>query len=87
MLLLRPERFYCALAVSATIRIILTKIWNRSGIAVQWNVGFKVELHTSHTILYRRGVDGTDASDGTDPSDEADASAIILIYLQGFSTD
>ena len=32
-------RFYCALAVSATIHVILTKISNRSGIAVQWNVG------------------------------------------------
>ena len=32
-------RFYCALAVSATIRVILTKISNRSGIAVQWNGG------------------------------------------------
>ena len=30
-------RFYCALAVSATIRVILTKISNRSGIAVHWN--------------------------------------------------
>ena len=30
-------RFYCALAVSATIHVILTKISNRSGIAVQWN--------------------------------------------------
>ena len=33
-------RFYCALAVSATIRVILTKISNLSGIAVQWNGGF-----------------------------------------------
>ena len=33
------HRFYCALAVSATIRVILTKISNRSGIAVQWNGG------------------------------------------------
>ena len=33
--------FYCALAVSATIRDILTKISNRSGIAVQWNWGFR----------------------------------------------
>ena len=32
-------RFYYALAVSATIRVILTKISNRSGIAVQWNGG------------------------------------------------
>ena len=32
-------RFYCALVVSATIRVILTKISNRSGIAVQWNGG------------------------------------------------
>ena len=38
-LLLRPGRFYCALAVSATIRVILTKISNRSGIAVQWMGG------------------------------------------------
>ena len=32
---------YCALAVSATIRVILTKISNRSGIAVQWNKGLR----------------------------------------------
>ena len=32
---------YCALAVSATLRVILTKISNRSGIAVQWNGGAK----------------------------------------------
>ena len=32
-------RFNCALAVSATFRDILTKISNRSGIAVQWNGG------------------------------------------------
>ena len=32
-------RFYCALVVSATIHVILTKILNRSGIAVQWNGG------------------------------------------------
>ena len=32
-------RFYCALAVSATIHVILIKISNRSGIAVQWNGG------------------------------------------------
>ena len=38
-LLQRPGRFYCALAVSATIRVILTKISNRSGIAIQWNGG------------------------------------------------
>ena len=37
-----PLRFYCALAVSATIRVILTKISNRSGIAVQWNVGLRL---------------------------------------------
>ena len=34
-------RFYCALAVSATIRVILNKISNRSGIAVQWNGGLR----------------------------------------------
>ena len=33
-------RFYCALVVSATIRVILTKILNRSGIPVHWNGGF-----------------------------------------------
>ena len=38
-LLLRPRRFYCALAVSVTILVISTKISNRSGIAVQWNGG------------------------------------------------
>ena len=32
-------RFYCALAVSAMIRVILTKILNRGAIAVQWNGG------------------------------------------------
>ena len=37
-------RFYCALAVSATIRVILTKISNLSGIAVQWNGGLKDKL-------------------------------------------
>ena len=31
--------FYCALAVSATIRVILIKISNRSGIAVLWGGG------------------------------------------------
>ena len=31
----------CTLAISATIRRILTKISNRSGITVQWNVGFR----------------------------------------------
>ena len=36
-------RFYCALAVSATIRVILIKISNRSGIAVQWGVLVKKE--------------------------------------------
>ena len=37
--------FYCALklAVSATIRRILTKISNRSGIAVQWNIVNKTD--------------------------------------------
>ena len=33
-------RFCCAVAVSATIRVILTYISNRSEIAVQWNGGF-----------------------------------------------
>ena len=32
-------RFYCALAVSAMIHRILTKISIRSGIAGWWNVG------------------------------------------------
>ena len=32
--ILRHRRFYCALAASATIRVILTKIPSRSGIAV-----------------------------------------------------
>ena len=30
---------YCAFAVSAKIRVILTKILTRNGIAVQWNAG------------------------------------------------
>ena len=34
-----PTRFYCALGVSAAFRVILTKISNRSGNAVQWNGG------------------------------------------------
>ena len=34
-----PIRFYCALGVSAAFRVILTKISNRSGNAVQWNGG------------------------------------------------
>ena len=37
---LHCRRLYCTLAVSATIRVILTKISNRSRIAVQWNGGF-----------------------------------------------
>ena len=49
-----PMRFYSALAVSATIRVILTKISSRSGIAVLWNGGFKVIIvsrtyHISYT--------------------------------------
>ena len=47
-LLLRPWRFYCALAVSVTIRVILTKISNRSGIVVQWNGGLR---HLNHLKL------------------------------------
>ena len=38
-LLLRPWRFYCALAVYVKIHVILTKISNRSESAVQWNGG------------------------------------------------
>ena len=38
-------RFYCALAVSVTIRVILTKLSNRSGIAVQWNGGLRNEFN------------------------------------------
>ena len=34
-----PIRFYCALGVSAAFCVILTKISNRSGNAVQWNGG------------------------------------------------
>ena len=34
-----PIRFYCALGVSAAL--ILTKISNRSGNAVQWNGGIR----------------------------------------------
>ena len=36
---LRSWRFCCALGVSAAFRVILTKISNRSGNAVQWNGG------------------------------------------------
>ena len=49
-----PLRFYydndasttllCALGVSATICRILTKLSNRSEIAVQWNVCFKIKM-------------------------------------------
>ena len=39
----RHRRFYCSLAVSATFRVVLTKISYLCGIAVQWNGGlFKV---------------------------------------------
>ena len=48
-LLLRPWRFYCALAVYVKIHVILTKISNRSESAVQWNGGgggvIIVEVH------------------------------------------
>ena len=55
--------FYCALAVSATIRVILTKISNHSGIAVQWNGGFRkynfvtslyAKHYVKHNIKYHR---------------------------------
>ena len=56
--LLHVLRFYYALAVSAAIRVILTIISNRSGIAVQWNgvldfVGL-LNLHQSHYTIYFR---------------------------------
>ena len=38
------RRFYCSLSVSATILVILAKISNRSGMAVQWNRGFSEHL-------------------------------------------
>ena len=48
-------RFYCALVVSATIRVILTKISNRSGIAVQWNGGFNTfHMKYSETSWQRK---------------------------------
>ena len=54
MPILRPRRFYCALAVSATIRVFLTKISNRIGIAVQWNGGGGVKnLEKRTTYLVR----------------------------------
>ena len=37
-------RFYCALAVSAMIRVVLTKIMNRSGFAIQWKGGFSFSI-------------------------------------------
>ena len=49
MLLLRC---YCAFAVFATIRVILTKISNRSGIAVQWNGG--LSLHPVRYTPFRK---------------------------------
>ena len=52
-LLLRRTRFYCALAVSATIRVISTKISNRSRIAVQWNGGGSVLQDESHHLNYQ----------------------------------
>ena len=52
-LLLPPWRFYCALAVSVTIRVILTNILNRSGIAVQWNGGLNQHGKISCSNLYK----------------------------------
>ena len=51
-LLLRPRRFYCALAVSATINVILTKISNRMGKSKQWNGGGGVKniFRTMHRL-------------------------------------
>ena len=44
-------RFYYVLAVSTTIRVILTKISNRSGIAVQWYMYWGLRRITRSTIL------------------------------------
>ena len=56
----RLLRFYCALAVSATIRVFLTKILNRSGIAVQWNGGLRNKCSFFYNmfiyIVYFKGV-------------------------------
>ena len=38
----RHRRFYCSLAVSATFCVVLTKISNLCGIAVQWNGGLRL---------------------------------------------
>ena len=45
-------RFYCALAVSATIRVILTKISNRSGMAIQWIGGLRKKENWLHLFSY-----------------------------------
>ena len=49
-------RFFCALAISVKIRVILTKISNRSGIAVQWNGGLSsfilLEAYCVGTVQY-----------------------------------
>ena len=52
-----PIRFYCALGVSAALlaflpfRVILTKISNRSGNAVQWNGGINQQY--AHPLLIK----------------------------------
>ena len=43
-------RFYCAHAISASIRVILTEISNRGGIAVQWNGG--LTYRQANTMQY-----------------------------------
>ena len=37
-----PRRFYYALVLSATICVVVTRILNCSGIAVQWNGGLSL---------------------------------------------
>ena len=63
-LLIRHRRFYypsTALVVSVTVRVFLTQISNCSGIAVQWNGGFRwrswrfrYATTTTHALLRRQ---------------------------------
>ena len=50
--LLRSWRFCCALGVSAAFRVILTKILNRSGNAVQWNGGIRIVFSDDFGICF-----------------------------------
>ena len=45
-------RFYCDIGASVMIRVILTKISNRSGIAVQWNGGLRNKYQVAFILLF-----------------------------------